>query len=172
MISDELLNKFDSIEDLPISEEMLGAFEEGHLGPYERLCIEAKIDDNPFIEQLVNSAREGEFILDDFSDLDNVALEDDLLNLNDFSLPELPEVNNVFHDISSYIANLHIADSIETLSASESLMSVDERIFSDISSTENFLTPVDSFICESESLSIDNPSDGESNEDLTTHFDL
>lgn len=172
MISDELLSKFDSIEELPVSEEMLGAFEEGHLNPYERLCIEAKIEDNPLIERLVNAAREGDLMLNDIYDIDNSSLENGLLNLSDFSLPELPEINSVFHEINSDIANLYIDGDVESLSVSDASMSVDDRIFSAISSTENFFSPIDSFTCESESLPIDNPCDGESNEDLTTHFDL
>ena len=33
MINDELFAKFDSIEELPISEEMLGAYMEGNANP-------------------------------------------------------------------------------------------------------------------------------------------
>lgn len=35
MIDEELLNKFDRIQDLPVSEEMLGAYLEGNLDFYE-----------------------------------------------------------------------------------------------------------------------------------------
>lgn len=40
MIDDELLNKFDRIQDLPASEEMLGAYMEGNTNDEESLYIE------------------------------------------------------------------------------------------------------------------------------------
>lgn len=46
MIDDELLSKLDSIEDLPISEEMLGAYLEGNLDFYESSEIKSLISDN------------------------------------------------------------------------------------------------------------------------------
>ena len=37
MIDEELLNKFDRIQDLPVSEEMLGAYMEGNTSDDESL---------------------------------------------------------------------------------------------------------------------------------------
>lgn len=44
MISDELLNKFDRIQGLPVSEEMLGAFIEDKLDHAEREFIQQEIN--------------------------------------------------------------------------------------------------------------------------------
>lgn len=39
MIDEELLNKFDRIQDLPVSEEMLGAYMEGNLNDAESILV-------------------------------------------------------------------------------------------------------------------------------------
>lgn len=53
MISDELLNKFNSIEDLPVSEELLGAYMEGNLDYLESAEIASKISDNIHLSNFV-----------------------------------------------------------------------------------------------------------------------
>lgn len=44
MIDDELLNKFDRIQDLPVSEEMLGAYMEDKLNHAEREFVQQEIN--------------------------------------------------------------------------------------------------------------------------------
>lgn len=53
MISDELLNKFDSIEDLPVSEEMLGAYLENNLDSFEAAQIESCISEDSNLSDFV-----------------------------------------------------------------------------------------------------------------------
>lgn len=72
MISDELLNKFDRIEDLPISEEMLGAYLEGNLNEDEISDIISVISQDGIVSNLMTSIEETlsdennfEFFLDD-----------------------------------------------------------------------------------------------------------
>lgn len=60
MISDELLNKFDSIEDLPVSEEMLGAYMEGNLSDTEISEILPTISQSTIISNLITSVEENE----------------------------------------------------------------------------------------------------------------
>ena len=55
MINDELLSKFDRIEDLPISEEMLGAYLEGNSDLFEESTINSLIQTNEYISELTNS---------------------------------------------------------------------------------------------------------------------
>lgn len=55
MISDELLNKFDRIEDLPVSEEMLGAYLEGTLDSFESANIESEISSDSHLSSFVES---------------------------------------------------------------------------------------------------------------------
>lgn len=47
MIDSDLLNKFDRIQDLPVSEEMLGAYVEGNLSDPESIEVSTLIDTNP-----------------------------------------------------------------------------------------------------------------------------
>lgn len=54
MIDEELLNKFDRIQDLPVSEEMLGAYLEGNLDTLEKLYVENEIISNDNLAQLAN----------------------------------------------------------------------------------------------------------------------
>lgn len=65
MINDDLLRKFESIEELPISEEMLGAYMEGNLDSYEISQIETAISEDSsllgFVEDIIS---DGESILD------------------------------------------------------------------------------------------------------------
>lgn len=58
MISDELLNKFARIEDLPVSEEMLGAYLEGNLSDNEVSQILPIINQDDIVSNLVTSASE------------------------------------------------------------------------------------------------------------------
>lgn len=55
MIDDELLNKFDRIQDLPVSEEMLGAYYEGKTTPYETLNIQSSILDDSNLHSLLSN---------------------------------------------------------------------------------------------------------------------
>ncbi len=58
MISDELLNKFDRIEDLPVSEEMLGAYLEGNLNEDEISEIIPVISQDGIVSNLMTSIEE------------------------------------------------------------------------------------------------------------------
>lgn len=71
MIDEELLNKFDRIQDLPVSEEMLGAYMEGNLNDAESILVSNMIDSNPDlsllsyeVESYTNDALEDSSIID------------------------------------------------------------------------------------------------------------
>lgn len=55
MIDDELLNKFDRIQDLPVSEEMLSAYYEGKTTPSESLSIQSSISDDSSLQNLLSN---------------------------------------------------------------------------------------------------------------------
>lgn len=57
MIDDELLNKFDRIQDLPVSEEMLGAYMENNLSAIESLQVKQHIIDNPEINRRIREIK-------------------------------------------------------------------------------------------------------------------
>lgn len=65
MINDDLLRKFDSIDDLPVSEEMLGAYIEGNLDSFETSQIETAISEDSSLSGFVKDIiSDGEPILD------------------------------------------------------------------------------------------------------------
>ena len=69
MISNELLNKFDSIDDLPVSEEMLGAYLENNLSYSEMVDVESAIQENSYLSELADANYEYDVDLDlDFSE--------------------------------------------------------------------------------------------------------
>lgn len=78
MISDELLHKFDCIKDLPVSEEMLGAYLEGNLHESEFREVHNFIQEDNAMCDLVDS------IKSDFDDM------------NDFGISELPSIETSF----------------------------------------------------------------------------
>lgn len=58
MIDDELLNKFNNIEDLPVSEEMLGAYLEGKLQKVELDALSEQISSDYSINEILNNVTE------------------------------------------------------------------------------------------------------------------
>lgn len=63
MIDDELLAKFDRIQDLPVSEEMLGAYLEGNLRGFEPREVQNLIEfDNNFADFFDNLSNDLSFV--------------------------------------------------------------------------------------------------------------
>lgn len=58
MIDDELLNKFNNIEDLPVSEEILGAYLEGKLQKVELDALSEQISSDYSINEILNNVTE------------------------------------------------------------------------------------------------------------------
>lgn len=107
MISDELLTKFESIQDLPISEEFLAAYDEGKLDPYERLCIETKMENNPLIDAIISDYQNDYLPYND--------TQDDVIpfSLDDIDLPEIPEIGEMLKNIYSDNNNLDLEKNIQ-----------------------------------------------------------
>ena len=80
MISDELLNKFDRIEDLPVSEEMLGAYLEGNLNEDEISEIIPVISQDGIVSNLMTSIEETQSDENNFENFSNIFR----LNLNTY----------------------------------------------------------------------------------------
>lgn len=83
MINDALLSKFDRLRDLPVSEELLGAYVEGNLTAIENLQIEQTFITNPdFLKFKNNFTFEG------------ISFEIPDEQLKEISLPSLPILEN------------------------------------------------------------------------------
>lgn len=70
MIDDKLIKKLESIEDLPISEEMLGAYLEGNLDSYDQILVETSFEVFPKTDFLSEIEEYG------INSLDNIELND------------------------------------------------------------------------------------------------
>ncbi len=89
MISDELLNKFDRIQDLPVSEEMLGAYMEGNLSPIEAENFFNFIHDNALVSDIMSDVN---LLSTDLVDVNIDGLED----------VEFPQVDEISHFNSNF----------------------------------------------------------------------
>lgn len=78
MINDELLAKFDRIQDLPVSEEMLGAYLEDNLSAVENLQIEQQLIVNPEFLTFKSNIVSEKPVLDSLpeEEFDNISLPD------------------------------------------------------------------------------------------------
>lgn len=88
MIDEELLNKFDRIQDLPISEEMLGAYMEDNLSPTEALDVESALQEYDCLKDIINPITECDANIDDIS-INSTISEVELPNIPDDSYIEL-----------------------------------------------------------------------------------
>lgn len=163
MIDDELLAKFDRIQDLPFTEEMLGAYIEGNLDSYEASQIESVFYDDSSLSEFVDSiSHDSDSILDN---LDQQIFDSTYPHiLSDIQLPSLDikiEPENVYQD---YMAADYLPeDGFNGLDASSS-----DEIFSSDSLFEKNITSDDIFLGTDQSLDIDSPeeSDDMFNNDL------
>lgn len=87
-LNDDLLNKFNSIEDLPVSEEMLCAYEEGTLSESEMAMVRDEIESNSALLDLIEEdGGISPFSEDEYadSDINNIIDSLDLNALLDFA---------------------------------------------------------------------------------------
>lgn len=167
MISDELLTKFESIQDLPISEEFLAAYEEGKLEPYERLCIEAKMENNPLIDAIIGGNQNDYLVYND--------TQDDVIpfSLDDINLPEIPEISEMFKNIYSDINNLDFGKSIQN-SVVEDFKSFNRNFLSSDNNIDQefFIEGGDIFDTDDSSISSESPIEDDSINDDISQIDL
>lgn len=154
MNNEELFARFDSLEELPISEEVLGAYMEGNANPNEVLQIEFEMSENSnlssFIEELAN---ERGSILDN---LENQIFDPDYPHfLSDIELPTIE--NDAFHH-SFYEDHMVAACCPDDFSNGVSPLSSGYLHDADDFLEINFSSE-DSFGIEDQSLDIDSPEE-------------
>lgn len=105
MIDDELMKKFDSIKDLPISEEMLGAYMEGKLDLYDMDNVNMLVHNDPILQSIVedtaNSAFETPYNFESIHQSDEISSDDENISFdtNDIELGESNEPIDHFMDV-------------------------------------------------------------------------
>ena len=165
MIDDELMKKFDNIEDLPISEEMLGAYLEGNLSDAESIVVNNTIDSFSELSSIITEIPS----IDDFNTFELYNEEQDFDEgsvLDDFELPsirslELGDIPSICTDefiIQSTLEDVVKVDSVyhlEPSSLDDTQQFFENNLFSDDNSTH-----------DSNSLELNNNSDSLSDEDM------
>ena len=158
MIDEELMSKFDRIQDLPVSEEILGAYFEGSLNDSESIEVSSIIDTNPDLSYISfevggsNPDFEAAF----------QPLDEEFVSL-DFGLPEIDEFENCFQihqpangiDFAS-ICKTQLADDMFVVGYS------DTDVIPEIDNNNALLH--DSFDMDSQSL--DSDSNSGTNDDM------
>lgn len=105
MIDDELLSKFNSLEDLPISEEMLGAYIEGSLSYHE--CDE--------IEDILATNNDFALFFNDVSDYNEISEGSFISNLD---LSEVPDLSALFE---SNVIEYEIENTLNSVDISQDM---------------------------------------------------
>lgn len=120
MIDDELMKKFDSIEDLPISEEMLGAYLEGNLDIYDMDNINMLVHNDPILQSIVEDTTASTF--ETPSNFESIYQYDEIINNDD--------------NISFDTHNIELVDSNESI---DHFMDMDTEPYYDDHSIDSFL---------------------------------
>lgn len=154
MIDDELLNKFDRIQDLPVSEEMLGAYMEGNLDSNEYAQIDSMLSADSSISEFVDDISHDNIV----NILDN--LEHQLFDPSYPIFISNVQLPNPYNDVASpgffqdeMAAACCLGDSIDTIND----FPVNDLSADDLYMSEN-LSQDDSFIGSDQSLDIESHS--------------
>ncbi len=156
MIDDELLAKFDRIQDLPVSEEMLGAYVEGNADICEITQIEFAVSENCELSEFVdNILREKDSILENIES----QISDPSYHhiLSDDFVPKIDDelVNGNFHE--GYLATACSSDIFTN--------ELDYDLLADFSSPEllleNNFSDNDSLFSTDQSIEIESHDDCE-----------
>jgi len=89
MINDDLLAKFDRIQDLPVSEEMLGAYVEGNVSDGEALGISSMMANDAGLSSLYDDVT----TLDLGNIMDIPLFESDEIAINSLGFSEIPSID-------------------------------------------------------------------------------
>lgn len=122
MIDEELLNKFARVQDLPVSEEMIGAYLEGKLSPIEAENFVDFIHDNRLVDDIMIDV---DLQSTDFADLN-------IDGLNDIEVPQVDEIALINSNINPH----HIM----TVSDYDNLNDV-KKVFGEESTDDNSSNP-------------------------------
>lgn len=165
MIDEELLSKFDLIQDLPVSEELLGAYFEGNLSDSESIEVSSIIDSNPDLSYI--SLEVGASTADFETSFQPT--EEEFVSL-DSGLPEIDEYEHNFqcHQLANGIDFAAICEP----QLADDMFGLEHSDTDVIPNIENNNLPLhDSFDMESPSFDSDSNT-GTDNDMLNENLDL
>lgn len=131
MISDKLLNKFDRIEDLPVSEEMLGAYLEGNLDLLESSQIEFQISTDPYLSGLVDDVKLENVLNQDFLEDSEMGLQP-LFMVEGVELPVFADDNNLYSGLADDYTDVSLIDDSVSTESSITGFSVNDSGYNDV----------------------------------------
>lgn len=143
-LSDDLISKFDSFEELSVSEEMLCAYQEGTLGLEDSQFVESMLESDDSLLSLYESVA-------DFDDSFNPFAMPDIIN--EFGYQEVVATPEIYAYVENFHSeNLEFDDSLDD--SLNDLFSADDIIgtISNISNNEIFSDSGDIFSDHSESI--------------------
>lgn len=156
---DEIISRFDQIQDLPVSEEMLGAYMENNLDFIDTSLVESAIYSNESLNDLLEVITLSQNEISDF---------EDLIPYSDINA-ELPEE---ITQMPFVLETSSILDGIAEFSGF-SEVSLDLSHHSHLN-TDNFLeefsSETDSFPCDSHSINTNSSNDDETQMENTIDF--
>lgn len=125
-INEELLAKFDRIQDLPVSEEMLGAYLEGNLDCYDMQDVSELIRENNLLRTISEDVIDTSINLNRNDDLLDVGME------NDSVLSEIGDASDMGCNMLCPDADLVVGESyIEDSEAVENNESNEDYLLDD-----------------------------------------
>ncbi|MBD5224129.1 MAG: hypothetical protein HDS71_08835 [Bacteroidales bacterium] len=165
MIDDELMKKFDNIEELPISEEMLGAYLEGNLSDAESIVVNNTIDSFSELSSIIAEIPS----IEDFTTFELYNEEQDFNEGSVLEDVELPSISSLeLADTSSICTDEFIIQStLEDVVKVDSVYHLDPSSLDDTHQFfENNLFSDDNSTHDSNSLELNDNSDSLSDEDM------
>lgn len=144
---------------LPVSEEMIGAYAEGKLYGSDYMMVNNAINDNPELNDFLLDDSENEFSMQYGS----------LGDEESFNIPDLPVLPEIWGKDSALEQSLE--DDLYAMSASEpTIEEYDDENIGDPESLDNYFNNGDSFDDNDESLSTDDTSDIDDTDDTSDLF--
>lgn len=158
---EELKARFASIQDLPVSEEMIGAYIEGNLDSIQAQCVEDMMHQDCEFASLVDDCKAFDDMHNQSYLMENVV---DFTGLEDFNLPELPI--DIYEPID--VCEPFVVDSCNPF---EHIAYA--GVANDFDETHDFLSDdVDRFIIDDASLDIESSLDYDSTDDIINQLEF
>lgn len=159
MINDDLLNKFNSIPDLPVSEEILGVYIEGRLNPLENMQVSSILEMESELSALDDSELDNSYDDFIFNEPETPSVDLDTIELPDIEFQSTSELR--FENFSPELFNSEAHAPLDSINPLDDLGS--ETALTNFN--DDFLSVDDRFPHIDESLDID-PEQGEDNIDM------
>lgn len=118
---DDIINRFDDIQDLPVSEEMLGAYVEGNLDCYEMESVSKLVNENDLLRIISEDTMYMSTDSNHNVDLTDIESKNDSVTLNSAHNNTFDVCRDMFHTdenidkYESYIEDYEFVDNNDSI---------------------------------------------------------